>query len=728
MKKENNVKKMRWNMKNPDSLKWYFLIGALIGAVLFVLIYGFSVLNVTNDAWLMTGKDLQQHYIGWKYYRDAAWNFPIGLHDGLTHPYMVSVLYTDSIPLFAIFFKALSPLLPETFQYFGLFGLMCYMLNGGFAALIVAKIRKNKLYCAMGSVFFILSTPVLQRMFGLLTQNSRHTSLAAHFLILAPIAIWMYRDRFQKIWKAAAAFAILGALCVLIQMYIIFIVGGLMCGYLFHSLLEERKWKRVFIVFGSFVAAFLVTFFVVGGFTDVLDSGSNGFGLYSANLNALINPYEYSSFFPEMGMRSGQYEGFAYLGLGMIVLCAIGIGLLIRRMIQMHKEKKLWIRMKQFIKKHASGLVSLSIVVIVFGSLALTTWVYIGKHIILQVYLPQFCYDVLAIVRSSGRFIWVIMYMAMIFGLYMAARMIRNKKVCTIIVAVCLCLQLMDLAKPISRIHKQYTSEPVAEESMVKNAFWDTQLKNYKHIVYYPVAGYGLYQMMQVGTKASMVEGMDVNYFYMSRFIKYSLIEKENKEIKKKFTDNALDDDTLYIVDYRSAHKYKNMANFYEVDNKILASKNPIADVPVYRDVYLSAESPYVELDFSDQGLGKKFAHSGWNETDFGDDGTWTSGQSVVRLLSGGAKKAHVTVEYEAGKKKGTTKIKVNGNERAKLKNNESGIVEFDTTLKTTTNEHKGEGVNWLFFNTDSVFKSKHNDDDITCGIYVKKITVTYLR
>ena len=60
--------------------------------------------------------------------------------------------------------------------------------------------------------------------------------------------------------------------------------------------------------------------------------------------------------------------------------------------------------------------------------------------------------------------------------------------------------------------------------------------------------------------------------------------------------DNALDEDTLYIVDYRSAHKYKNMANFYEVDNKILASKKPIADVPVYRDVYLSAESPYAHL------------------------------------------------------------------------------------------------------------------------------------
>lgn len=56
---------------------------------------------------------------------------------------MVSVLYTDSIPLFAIFFKALSPLLPETFQYFGLFGLMCYMLNGGFAGIDCCKIQEE---------------------------------------------------------------------------------------------------------------------------------------------------------------------------------------------------------------------------------------------------------------------------------------------------------------------------------------------------------------------------------------------------------------------------------------------------------------------------------------------------------------------------------------------------------------------------------------------------------
>ena len=47
----------------------YFAIGALIGAIFFIAIYGFGVLNVTNDSWLLTGRDLQQHYIGWKYYR-----------------------------------------------------------------------------------------------------------------------------------------------------------------------------------------------------------------------------------------------------------------------------------------------------------------------------------------------------------------------------------------------------------------------------------------------------------------------------------------------------------------------------------------------------------------------------------------------------------------------------------------------------------------------------------
>ena len=46
----------------------YFLIGGILGALFFLAIYGGYVLDVTNENWLLTGKDLTQHYIGWKYY------------------------------------------------------------------------------------------------------------------------------------------------------------------------------------------------------------------------------------------------------------------------------------------------------------------------------------------------------------------------------------------------------------------------------------------------------------------------------------------------------------------------------------------------------------------------------------------------------------------------------------------------------------------------------------
>lgn len=64
----------------------------------------------------------------------------------------VSIVYTDSIPLFALLFKILSPLLPANFQYFGLFELLSYALMGGFGALFVRAFQKEA-----RSVCFLLS-------------------------------------------------------------------------------------------------------------------------------------------------------------------------------------------------------------------------------------------------------------------------------------------------------------------------------------------------------------------------------------------------------------------------------------------------------------------------------------------------------------------------------------------------------------------------------------------
>lgn len=708
-----------------DNIYSFFILGAMLGLVFFVIIYGVGVLDVTNDGWLLTGKDLQQHYVGWKFFRNADWCFPLGVHDKLTYPHKISILYTDSIPMFAIFFKFLSPILPETFQYFGIFGLMCYMLNGGTAAVLLAKINRNKVFCLIGSVFFILATPVLQRLFGLITEDSRHTSLGAHFLVFAALGIWMYHNKFEKCRRAAVGYSILGVLCVLIQMYFIFIVGGIMCGYLLYELLSKRNWKKCILVFFSFILTSLAVFFAVGGFNNVLKSGGGGYGLYSANLNALVNPYHYSLFFKELPWGIGQYEGMSYVGLGVFLLYVICAVLFIRKLIVLGR-KEVSAKIKAELRKYRAGIISLAIVCVVFIALALSHSIFWGLRIVVQIFPPQKWLDLLAIVRSSGRFMWVILYILMLTGLFLLTRLTKNKKYQWAILCVCVCVQLVDLSKPVMNIHRQYTSEQKEEDIYVKNEFWTTGLESFKHIVCYPIDACNIYQMLQIGTKASYYD-MDLNYFYTSRYYTEKQIKKENKKNKKLFSNNELSEDTLYLVDYKVAHQYKSLYYFYEADNLILASKNPIDGLKKYNDVYVSRQDPEFSMDFSYTGQGRQFAHRGWNFSDYGEDGMWTTEQSVVRIYSGGARKARIRIEYEAGKK-GTTTVKVNGKKKARIDNTKSGYVEFETDLRQTFNPAKVDYVNWLFFNSNKVFKEKQKDGQKEDhALYVKRITVTYI-
>ena len=55
--------------------------------------------------------DWGQHYLGWAYYRDADWSFPLGKMDNFYYPVGTNVGFTDSIPLLAFVFKIFSFLL-----------------------------------------------------------------------------------------------------------------------------------------------------------------------------------------------------------------------------------------------------------------------------------------------------------------------------------------------------------------------------------------------------------------------------------------------------------------------------------------------------------------------------------------------------------------------------------------------------------------------------------------
>lgn len=103
-KQDLSIKKV---LSYTERLWAIMLLSGLIGAILFMLIYGVKILNPTYEDWLFEGGDLTQHYLGWIFYRRSDWHFPLGLIDNILGNIKISVMYTDSLPLFAIFFKLL---------------------------------------------------------------------------------------------------------------------------------------------------------------------------------------------------------------------------------------------------------------------------------------------------------------------------------------------------------------------------------------------------------------------------------------------------------------------------------------------------------------------------------------------------------------------------------------------------------------------------------------------
>ena len=137
------------NHKSTRSARLFWL-GALLGAAVFLLVYGLAPLDAANDAFCRGGyieKDIQQHYAGWLFYRSSAPGWPLGVTQAVNAPQGVSVAYTDSIPLLAVLCRPLAAALGGTFQYFGWFTLVCFALQGGFAALLCGLFAEGLALC-----------------------------------------------------------------------------------------------------------------------------------------------------------------------------------------------------------------------------------------------------------------------------------------------------------------------------------------------------------------------------------------------------------------------------------------------------------------------------------------------------------------------------------------------------------------------------------------------------
>lgn len=525
------------------------IVAALLGGIAFVLIYGIKILNPLYTDWLLTGGDPSQHYLGWEFFRRSDWYFPLGLTDQLAYPLKTSVIYTDSIPIFAVFFKLFRSILPRQFQYFGIWGLLCFVLQGYYAAKILGERSSSKTVILAGSIFFIVSPVMVFRMYY-------HTALAAHWLILLAIYFYSKHEKeYRDIFRPVMQWGILGILIGSIHLYFVPMCGAILLGYILCSIWKERKIRIRFFYPGiSFSVGLFLTIYLLGGFSSGADTGTNNLGLFSFNLNAFLNPMSYSTLLKNTSLwnwpfyTQGQYEGFSYLGMGIILLCACGIVLTVKNIFRRRKPSVYQVM-----------TVLMSIGLIVLAASPTITW---NDKLLLQLPYSSTIYKYWGIFGSCGRMAWPVVYFLMIFGITSIGDMKWKRKEISCVVLILACLvQVVDLSGQLYKRHENY-SEKVVYQSPLAGSVWDDIISSgeYKHVVWV-THNVDHNDVIQVAIYA-MRNDMTMGNFYFARGIdKRDIIEEQLQNTSEDCVYVFLKSDDTF--EYEIYENYEDVLHFY---------------------------------------------------------------------------------------------------------------------------------------------------------------------
>ena len=409
------------------------IIPILIGIAAFLVVYGITPLDVTNDRWIIAGYDeydIVQHYLGWVGFRQSDWAFPLGFTPNIDVANGTIISFTDSIPWLAIIFKLFRGILPKTFQYLGLYALLCYILQSIAAFRIIHFKTKNITYSALGTLLFSFAPIMLERMM-------RHTALASHWFILFSILIWM-KNREKYSVRNYVYYLILMLLSIGIHPYFLPMIAGFMT----LSFIEDIHRKR-YITGAFFIGNPLLTYIagriigVVGG--DV-GASRDGFGYYSMNINAPINPtsiggYDWSSFMKIHPQTLGNYDGFNYLGAGIV------IGIIITVILSLIFFDK------KTISSYLKERILFILLLVCFTLFAISNVPTLNGRELFEVPLPSKILYLCGIFRASSRLFYPVyycIYLFVILILYKLKDHLQTKYIYGIIIFIVL-IQLYDL-------------------------------------------------------------------------------------------------------------------------------------------------------------------------------------------------------------------------------------------------------------------------------------------
>lgn len=432
------------------------LLPLLMGALAFFMVVGPNVLSPQNIAWLASG-DPATHYLGWVFFRQSPWSFPLGLNPSYGLELSNTIIFSDSNPLLAFVFKPLAAWLPEPFQYFGLWLLACFVLQAWFAWRLLGLISSSVVVRILACGLFLFAPPMILRIGG-------HLSLVGHFLILAALYLALHPD----LQRRRMAWGALLFVTALVHAYLLAMVALIWLADLFGKAYQRRlSWRRMLV---EFLCLFLLVtlscwqagYFSVGGGTV-----SGGFGLYRMNLLSVIDSSGWSRLLKDIPDAPGDYEGFNFLGLGVIFLAACGVPAMIRGGTSFVSA----LRKYTFL---LAALIGLTL-------FALSNHIVIGS-LEIEYPLPHALVSLSSTFRASGRMFWPVFYILIFVSVFFVIRGYRARTaVCLLLVA--LVIQVLDTSPGWKGVRDSRMVAPSHEwPTPMVDPFWHSAAVHYQNV------------------------------------------------------------------------------------------------------------------------------------------------------------------------------------------------------------------------------------------------------
>jgi len=369
------------------------VLGAAAVAVFAIVcarfVLGRGPLDIHELRWIWG--DLAQVYVAWSQYLsdpNAHWL----TSTRLSYPLPLSISLFDPMPLLLLLARPFAGLVQPGTQYMGYYFVACLVLQGVFG--YMAALAALRLVGAGRDV----ASTLIAVFVGILVASipytfyrfQGHTALSSQWVLV--LSIWVSLASLD--WRRGRWCAANGAVLFLatgLNPYLALLVlisNGVLTVVAWNRLRAAEVVLRIAVM--AMVAAVGLWIF---GFMGGATADSGGYGQYSMNLLGPFDSDGLGRLLPlDVPDATGHqhFEGYTYLGLGVLLLCLLGLVSRVGRRLQ---------------STRFPFLASL-LIILCCSLLALSSTVTVAGHV-MEIPLPKALRFLLSRFRGSGRLFWM---------------------------------------------------------------------------------------------------------------------------------------------------------------------------------------------------------------------------------------------------------------------------------------------------------------------------------